>query len=101
MRASVCSECDRLWKEYGDAIFAQIRARNQLAIAGFSYDHANPSTISVDVELWTSVRSGLQLLIRNHNLQAHSRDITCSIALSKGMAGTTGWPIPEEPNVEP
>ena len=36
MGASVCSECDRLWKEYGDVIFAQINSGINTQLPGLA-----------------------------------------------------------------
>jgi hypothetical protein len=82
MGTAHCSECDGLWKKYEDVIFAQVKAQNQLGIVNFGYDTAVKAGLSAEVELLTRRRSDLKVIIRDHNREAHSRDIACRVILA-------------------
>jgi hypothetical protein len=72
----VCPECDDLWRRYEAIVFAQSAASNRLLIVGFCYDPAGHRGLSAEVSALIGRRSDMQVTIRNHSREAHSKEFS-------------------------
>jgi hypothetical protein len=61
-----CKECERLWKEYGEAMAAYIKLDNKLRFSALQDDHPLIRSLTLEVEQADKVRRAAREAIHRH-----------------------------------
>ncbi len=76
-----CEECDRLWREYGEATTTHIRLTSKLQVAALSHENDNIADLTPKVERAEKARSDARAAIRRHESEGHLNSDSASANL--------------------
>ena len=71
MEDSKCEECERLWKQYAEAIRTHVRLEYKLKGVALEGDLEEIQSIAGEVDNADNVRSACREAISSHEMKAH------------------------------